>query len=231
METFEIENLSSVAAISGLSVDDVERIAQSDAISERQAGALSVGFGVESAWIRTGDGPFQRLGAEIHGFRGFETGPSQLPEPQMIEERGELTLIPKARARLSAGGGIVPEEGVLAKKYAFRSDWLRAIATSPRMVILFDVRGPSMERLIYDGDTVMIDMGRTIFVDDGIYAIDDGGVLRIKELKRIAGTEIEVISANPEFHSYKADIKDVRILGQCLWSAHTWINLPSIYSL
>lgn len=44
--------------------------------------------------------------------------------------------VPKAKSKLSAGGGCFAEEGV-SGEYHFRSDWLRSIC-SPKDAILFD---------------------------------------------------------------------------------------------
>ncbi len=105
--------------------------------------------------------------------------PDQKPTP------GEFTLVPKALAKLSAGGELLPHEGLKPERYAFRRNWLSQVITGVRNAVLLDVDGDSMEPDLETGDTVLIDMGRTDVVNGGIYAIGVAGVAQIKRLEQL----------------------------------------------
>ena len=220
METLELSDLSSLAAAAGLSGEELQAIWDADALTEDQARTISARLGVEYDWIMTGTGPFQRRGAEIEGHRGFIEGTFQ-PEGAGPSEGQYFVQVRKARTKLSGGGGIIPIEGFLAETYAFRGDWLRGIAWGN--VVLFDVDGDSMSPTLQNGDTVLIDRGRTEPRDGRIYAIAVADVVQIKRLQLIAGPKLRVISDNPGYHTYEARPDEIRILGQMIWSARTWI--------
>lgn len=132
----------------------------------------------------------------------------------------EFLEVPKAQAKLSAGGGCFVEEGVTGK-YHFRSDWLRLIC-SPADAILFDCSGESMWPTIRDKETVLVDRGNTEFQDDKVFAIGIGDNALIKRLRLNADNMIEVISDNPDKKRFPTDVvapDDIRILGRVRWHA------------
>ena len=109
---------------------------------------------------------------------------------------------------------------MLAKTYAFRTEWLKSVAWGK--TILLDVDGDSMAPTPLNGDTVLIDLGRTELREGRIYAIAVGDVVQVKRLQLVTGPRIRVIADNPQYHTYESAPNEVKIIGQMIWSARTW---------
>jgi phage repressor protein C with HTH and peptisase S24 domain len=189
--------------------------------------ALCRALQVSADWLLFGLG--EAYGADgpgvvtDHGL-GDPEGLPRLPEAGRPE--GDLyALVPLAEARLSAGGGaFVPSEKA-SKFLAFRRDWLGAYATSPSQAILMSVQGESMSPTIMDGDLVMMDVGRRLVHDGGIYAIGLGDAISIKRLELLVGGRVRVISDNrQEYPPYEVDQAELRILGRIIWYARELIR-------
>lgn len=81
--------------------------------------------------------------------------------------------------------------------------------------------GTSMEPTIVDGSPIAIDRGCTHVIDGKIYALDHGGMLRIKRLYRMPLNRVRLVSDNSDEHpeetySLLGDEAPV-ILGRVFW--------------
>lgn len=125
--------------------------------------------------------------------------------------------VPKAAAKLSAGGGFQVEEGFVGQ-YHFRSAWLRRLC-NPAHAVLFDCVGDSMEPTIRGDETVLVDMSRREIEDGGIYALGVDDAALIKRLRRTPAGLVRIISDNaaagPEGPPVRPD--EIRILGRVVW--------------
>lgn len=141
------------------------------------------------------------------------------------ENMDSFELVPVAKAHLNAGGGsVVLSEGV-RDYYAFKRAWLRKVTADPHKAILMSVMGDSMEPLIYDGDTVMIDMGRQRLYSGHIYAIGVQDTIMIKRLELLTDNCVRVISDNKATYSpYEINMPELRILGQVIWYARQLVR-------
>ena len=75
-----------------------------------------------------------------------------------------------------------------------------------------------MEPVIPDGTTVGIDLGNKTIRDGKIYAINHGGLLRIKLLYNMPNEQVKIRSYNSEEHPDEtADLKDISVLGKVFW--------------
>ena len=116
----------------------------------------------------------------------------------------EFIKIPEYKISFSAGNGHtmsyeIVEEGT---PVTYRLDWFRAQRMSPDRAIRFKVVGDSMEPLLYDGDSVLVDMSENSIssvIDGKVYAIRYMNDLRIKRLyKKLDGT-LTLRSDNPHY--------------------------------
>lgn len=128
----------------------------------------------------------------------------------------------------AAGTGRINLDGPPIDHLAFSKRWLSQNGISASDSVLINVSGDSMEPAFYDGDLVMIDMRKKIIRSGQIYAFHDGDDLRIKRLEVIPGTAIILRSDNPKYateHRTASAMNDIsqNILGQVVWSGHTWI--------
>ena len=226
-EAFGLETPLALAVAAGLSADLLSKIMADDDIDAETAAFAAKRLGIECAWLLKGEGPMEKPGSEIEGYKGEPSAQAAKTlaratstRPKGAHGRGPgpaFCMVPKAQAKLSAGGGIVPEEGTTGEEYAFRLDWLKEVATSTQNVILIDVDGDSMAPTLLNKDTVLIDMGRTELRGDRIYAIAIGDVVSIKRLQRLGPNCIRVIADNPAYYTHEIHQSELHIIGQMIW--------------
>ena len=146
--------------------------------------------------------------------------------PRPYNNQGYFDFVPMAEAKLNAGGGQVVILEHYGELYAFRKDWLRQVATSAHNIVLMMVEGESMTPTISDGDTVMIDMGRTRIKSGSIFAIGIEDTIIIKRLEYLVNGRIRIISDNrQEYAPYEADSREIRIIGEVIWCAKQFIKI------
>jgi len=136
----------------------------------------------------------------------------------------EYTFIPKARASVSSGDGFTAiEDGVESRLYAFRTDWLRKIAGPTNNLLLVDVVGDSMERLIRDGDSILVDRSRNKISDGKIYVVSYGDETYVKYLYKLPDGRVSVESENRAvYRPREADVKDIRVHARVIWGARVF---------
>lgn len=132
----------------------------------------------------------------------------------------EIMLIPKVKARLSAGGGSMETNGEVAGYYAFRTEFLKRKGNSSKMVLM-DVSGDSMEPEIKSGDSVLIDESQTEIIAGSIYAVGMDEEVVVKVVDKAPGKLI-LRSYNTLFAPYELDMRGdlstgVRIIGRVIW--------------
>jgi len=136
----------------------------------------------------------------------------------------EYTFVPKARASVSAGDGFTAiEDGVESRLYAFRTDWLRKIAGSTNNLLLVDVVGDSMERVLHDGDSILVDRSRNKISDGKIYVVSYGDETYVKHLYNRPDGRVSIESENRAvYRPHVANIKDIRIHARVIWGARVF---------
>ncbi len=144
----------------------------------------------------------------------------RLPEPDTTH----FMFVPKTTGRVSAGGGLhfsfaeIPQT-----RLAFRRQWLERVASDPERVLIMTVEGDSMEPVLFDGDLVMIDLGRRRLKTGRVSAVSLGGIVVLKFVDLLPGRAIRLISKNPSYPPLEVEIDDIRVVGQVIWSARTWV--------
>ena len=140
----------------------------------------------------------------------------------------EFASIPRYDAQLAAGGGALNDDHPPASSLAFRRDWLARSGISPASAFILSVRGDSMRPTLHDADLVMIDQRRTAVRDHRIYAfVDRDGEARVKRLEQIPDRVLLILSDNPDCPTELRegpDMNRVRMLGEVVWSAHSWLE-------
>ncbi len=130
---------------------------------------------------------------------------------------GEFVYIPQMGGRISAGGGLVPDNTV-EMKIAFRKEWIQRRG-DPSNMTLIKVSGDSMEPTLLSGDMVLINRSRN-YLDPqgGIYAIAVDDVIMIKRLQaEYPEKKVKIISDNGKYSTIEADIDQVKINGKVIW--------------
>lgn len=126
--------------------------------------------------------------------------------------------LPKVAAVAGAGATLETSDEVLGY-YAFRADFLGREHISERRSVMMQVRGDSMEPLIQDGDTVLVDQSDIDIMDGHIYVVTLGDELRVKRVQK--GMRGYVLrSENPRYADIVidgADLADFRVHGRVRW--------------
>ncbi|MDE9571151.1 helix-turn-helix transcriptional regulator [Xenorhabdus bovienii] len=94
----------------------------------------------------------------------------------------------------------------------------------PSEAMAFPVHGDSMSPVIPDGSTVTVSTGHKKVIDGGIYAIEQGDLLRVKILLRQPEGKLIIRSYNStDYPDEIADISTVNIIGRVFnWSVMCW---------
>ena len=134
-----------------------------------------------------------------------------------------LLMVPKVTARLSAGSGSFETDAEVKGLYAFRAEWLRAKGNPDKMVLM-EVSGDSMEPMLRNGDTVLIDKGQDDVVPGKVYAVGIEDTVVVKEVERLPG-KLVLRSSNPAYPpveiAMQGDLADgVRVIGRVIWWCH-----------
>ena len=121
--------------------------------------------------------------------------------------------------RLAAGNGFADDIADYNNfKLRFSKSTLRKQGVQYENVVCVIADGNSMEPVIPDGTTVGIDLGNKTIRDGKIYAINHGGLLRIKLLYNMPNNQIKIRSYNTdEYDDEIADLNEVSVIGKVFW--------------
>lgn len=178
--------------------------------------------GVDASWLATGSGEMLALGArnsggpdeiEFHNTEIVEGGSPLSPD--------EVELPCFREVEFSAGDGRtqVVENGGHTMRFPLAK--LAARSVSPENAACATATGTSMMPTIADGSPIAIDKGTRHIIDGKIYALDHGGMLRIKRLYKLPLGRVRLVSDNSdeypeETHSLMGPDAP-KIIGRVFW--------------
>ncbi len=225
----EIGSFSRFAQACEVNLERLEEILENEEIDEETAERLARTFNVEYEWVRLGKGPFQKQRADAECRVEFDREAAADSVSDHFRQCNpathyEFIHVRKANATVGPRGETFLEETFACERYAFSADWIRSIGAIPDRVVLLDVEGDSMTPVLRKGDTVLIDLNRTRFKEGGLFALEIGEALLVKQLQIITGRmgpQIRVISVNPWYQTWECGPEDIRILGEVLWIGRT----------
>ncbi|MBO2582513.1 helix-turn-helix domain-containing protein [Shewanella algae] len=171
--------------------------------------------------------PSEIIGGENQDAKISDSGISltglDLWDDQTPLSNDEVALPFFREVQLSAGHGssMVQENG--GAKLRFAKSTLKKCGVNEVSAACVTVSGNSMEPVLPDGATVGIDTEKTAIKDGKMFAIDHGGMLRVKILYRLPNGGIRLRSFNrdewPDEDISGKEIDQVRIIGQVFWSS------------
>ncbi len=166
--------------------------------------------GVSGTWLMTGEGSM------------YEHGDAPEVKERISEHvatQGDYVLIPVMQGKISAGGGLVPDNNV-ETSCAFQRSWIKRIGDS-RTMSMIRIRGDSMTPTLLDGDMVLVNHEiNAVSVSGGIYAITFGDEIMIKRVEKIFPSgQLKIRSDNPDYESFIVDPVQVVINGKIIWYA------------
>lgn len=130
----------------------------------------------------------------------------------------ELVYVPKARARLCAGGGSFEIEAIPVAEHPFPYQWLARMG-SPKSMVFMDVVGDSMEPGIRDGDMVLVDQSATQISPHAVHAVGLEDSIYLKRVEK-RGNGILLHSDNPGYSDmeiYGDELDSFHIIGKIVW--------------
>lgn len=202
-----------------------------DAVPQKWILALARRYSLSPDWLEFGRGvprgkdtlppsspaKTSPVRAAVQAFmRGDRYTPGATAAAPTIEN--ELVYVPKARARLCAGGGSFEVGALPVAEYPFPRQWLTRMGDPSRMVFM-DVVGDSMEPGICDGDMVMVDQSNTAVSPHNVMAVGVEDAIYLKRVEQRGGGII-LHSDNKTYSCmelYDDELNTFRILGKVVW--------------
>ncbi|WP_308586658.1 S24 family peptidase [uncultured Desulfovibrio sp.] len=134
------------------------------------------------------------------------------------EELDDYVMIPKVKAVAGAGASL-ETNGDVAGFYAFRNEFLKREHINGKNSVMMVVRGDSMEPLIKEGDTILIDQNDKTPQDGRIFLVGLGEELMVKVLQKIPnGWNICSINERYAPLSVQGDeMETFRVYGRVRW--------------
>lgn len=135
----------------------------------------------------------------------------------------EFKYIPKVAARLSAGTGSFECEETVTDYLSFPTKWLSGKGSANSMVAM-EVFGQSMEPMIKEGDTVLIDQSQNNILAGAIYAVGVEDTILIKRLEKHPD-KLVLCSDNRNYEPIylkKEEMEKIRIIGKVIWSCREY---------
>lgn len=153
--------------------------------------------------------------------RALNTTPEFLAVGPLADpDADEFVPVRRLDVRVSAGHGQLVLSEDEKSRLSFRTDFLRASGATPDLTVSVSVKGDSMEPLIPDGATILVNRGATSIINGKIYAFRRHEELLVKRLYKGNGGFI-ARSENPaggydEMH-LNFDDPDIEIIGRAFW--------------
>ncbi|WP_367452383.1 helix-turn-helix transcriptional regulator [Snodgrassella alvi] len=162
-------------------------------------------------WLLTGEGePFPE--------QQTQAAHDTLGNPVNTED---FVYVPRYAIEAAAGHGSLVANEKPMFTMAFRKDWINSMI-SPEVsgLSVISVKGDSMEGVLNDGDTILVQQMNHIR-RDGLYVLRINDNLLVKRLQLMPGNVVNVISANEAYPSFEirldSETDDVQIIGKVLW--------------
>ena len=173
-------------------------------------------------WIMTGKGD-KDLPSQLQHYDNlghvdvYESGEPLHPDEVEVPFFTEVEL--------SAGNGFNNVSEIATQQMRFNLSTLSSAGVAPSKAACCKVSGDSMEPVLPDGSIVGIDTSDTSIKDGKMYAINHGGMLRVKYLYRMPFNGMRIRSANPDYHDEEVSgetTKEIRVVGRVFWNANIW---------
>ncbi len=135
----------------------------------------------------------------------------------------EFKYIPKVAARLSAGTGSFESDDNITDYLSFQTKWLAGKGAANHMVAM-EVFGQSMEPVIKEGDTVLIDQSQNSIIAGTIYAVGVEDTILIKRVEKHPD-KLVLSSDNKDYEPIylkREETGKVSIIGKIIWSCREY---------
>lgn len=119
----------------------------------------------------------------------------------------DTTIIERIHINPSCGNGTIVLDEVEIEPIKLSTNLITNIlkASKPENLKIFRASGDSMEPTIFDGDMLLVDIGRTDYHNSGIFVITVNNDWKCKRLNKKINGDLEIISDNK--NKYEVEIK------------------------
>lgn len=204
----------------GVTQPTLSELERGESASSTHLISIAKECGVAAEWLQTGS--VNKIESEVSDIKASytlgEIDPWDSKTP-LSDDEVELPFYKEVE--LKAGTGSVVSKESTGFKLRFAKSTLRRNNIQPEMAACVVVSGDSMQPVLPDQATVGIDTGNTKIKDGDMYALDHGGLLRVKILHRLPNGGIRLRSFNrdeyPDEDFNAEDAKNIRVLGRVFW--------------
>lgn len=164
---------------------------------------IAKAVGVDIGWLASGEGD-KLKGVSVQ-----------------FDPEDKYAYVPLYDARCSAGNGSWNEGAKVLTMLAFTAYSLRKQGLEPAQLSAIRVDGDSMEGMLSDGDTVMINHARRTLEGEAVYVIRLDDHLYAKRLQRQFDGSIHIISENKAYKDMivpKQQLNELEIVGRVVWA-------------
>ncbi len=204
------EKLAAVAGLSGKMIANYIAGAE-PTISKLQA--IAFAMGVSTQWLLTGEGPMKAGDAIAETVAEYRSAVYEAA----AEVNKDFVFVRMMQGRISAGGGLVPDNRP-EMAIAFRREWLERKGDPERMSAI-RVEGDSMVPTLQPSDIILVNHNvNTVTANGGIYAIAFQDEIIVKRVEVMLPTgQLRIISDNKEYKEFGTDPDQVIINGKVIW--------------
>ena len=210
------KNQVELAALAGTSQVTISNILNGVTKSPRNGLQIAKALKISPEWLLNGTGDMVQPQIESNVA---ETGSYDLcyRNTPLNDDEVEVPLFQEIR--LAAGNGFADDIMDYNNfKLRFSRATLRRQGVQYENAVCVVADGNSMEPVIPNGATVGIDTGNKTIRDGSIYAINHGGLLRIKLLYNMPNNQIKIRSYNTdEYDDEIANLDEVSVIGKVFW--------------
>lgn len=210
--------IAELSRVAGVSYEMARRYILGTAEPRKEKlGKIAEYFNVKPSWLQFGEG--QREETKQIESNVAETGSFDLWDRNTPLNDDEVEVPLFQEIRLAAGNGFADDIMDYNNfKLRFSRATLRRQGVQYENAVCVVADGNSMEPVIPNGATVGIDTGNKTIRDGSIYAINHGGLLRIKLLYNMPNNQIKIRSYNTdEYDDEIANFDEVSVIGKVFW--------------
>lgn len=173
--------------------------------------------------VKTVFQPPPAIAAAISALGDSRPASAERPKPQ--EAPADYVVLPLYNeVQAAAGHGALVGNEKPDDALMFKEDWIRfELGARPSDLCLIRVSGDSMEPTLRAGDVILVDTRARHPDREGIYILRMDGMLLVKRIQAMPGSQLQVSSDNAAFAPWTIKLAqlaeaDLAIIGRVVWS-------------
>ncbi|MGM0858632.1 MAG: XRE family transcriptional regulator [Pseudomonadota bacterium] len=210
----------------GLDQTTISNLETGKVLSTSKLVQIAHALRVDARWLATGAGQMEGGSQEPRARYSASNDELEFHDTEVVEGDAplmadEVELPCFYEVEFSAGDGSTQVVENHGQTMRFHLSKLAKRGVSPDNAACATASGSSMEPTIADGSPIAIDKGTKHIIDGKIYALDHGGMLRIKRLYKMPLGRVRLVSDNSD--EYPEEVYSLmgpdapRVIGRVFW--------------